>query len=474
MTETSKTKERVKLIASAVAVLLGVWIGVQPPPEGLTVTTMYGIGIAVWGVLWWVTGIIPDYITGLLMCTLWAAFGSVTFPQAFTSFSRPVWWLVIVAFAIGSMAQKVGLLNRIALYVLKVFPSSYKGQIWGILSAGFIISPLIPSVNGKAALSAPIGLAISDTLGMERKSKGCCGILAACLTGFYQSSSCFLSGTSNNYLLLGIIGGYAAGAGDVSWLAWLGRAAVFAAVLFFGMGLFITTAFKPEGDVRLPAGYSDECLKKLGPMSRDERITLTVMLLILLMWMTEPLHKINAGIVGVTGICLLGALGVMTRKDFLSGIDWPSVMFIGTLLNMASVVGVLKIDKYLGDVLKPVLSVLVTNPYMLVAALILVVTVLKFGIVSLATSTVIVIFAFMPAAIAINVDPWIVAFIVWASCQIFVLPYMNSAYLCAHYATKGEMADHAIMSKQSVFFTALCIVGAFASIPFWQMLGLIN
>lgn len=473
MTAQSNKSVRIRQIASGLGVLLGIWIGLQPPPEGLTTTTMYAIGIAVWGISWWVTGIIPDYCTGLMMCALWALFKCVPFAQSFSAFARPVWWLVVVAFALGSIAGKVGLLNRIALCVLSIFPPSYRGQIWGILSAGFIISPLIPSVNGKAALAAPIGLAISDTLGLERKSKGCCGILGACLTGFYQSSSLFLSGSSANYMLLGIIGAAVAGSGDVSWLGWAGRAAVFTAILFIGMGIFLTTFFKPEKDVRLPAGYAKEQLAKLGPMSRDERVTLTIMLLTLIMWMSEPLHHLNSGEVGVLALCMLTATGVMTRQDFLSGIDWPSVMFIGTLLCMAAVISTLKIDTFLGDTLKPVFSTFVTNPYTLALALILAVSVLKLGIVSLTTSTVIILFSFMPATTALGIDPWVAAFLIWAGSQVFYLPYMNSAYLCAHYSTKGEMADHALMGKQSLAYTVLCLIAAVASIPYWQTLKLI-
>jgi DASS family divalent anion:Na+ symporter len=453
---------------------LGVWIALLPPPEGLTATTMYAIGICIWCVLWWITRIVPEYITGLLMCSFLVVCKSVTFPQAFVSYARPVWWLVVVAFAIGAVAQRVGLLNRISLFVLKLFPPSFKGQVWGIMSAGFVISPLIPSLNGKAALSAPIALAISDNLGLKRKSKGCCGILAATLTGFYQTCSLYLSGTSNNYLLLGVIASYAAASGEVSWLAWLARASIFGLMLFFGMGFFINFIYKPDADVRLPAGYAKEQLEKLGPMSRDERVTLIIMLCILLMWMTEPFHKINSGLVGVIGIGVLGSAGAMTRKDFIQGIDWPSVVWIGTLLNMAAVVSTLKIDKFLGNVLMPVLGPILTNPFALIIGLVVVTAALKFGIVSLATASIIVIFSFTPAAMAINVDPWIVAFVAWTSAQIFVLPYMNSAYLCAHYATNGEMADHALMGKQSIFFIVICLVSLLASIPLWKILGLIT
>ena len=91
---------------------------------------------------------------------------------------------MVGAFGLGSIAGKTGLLRRISLWVLSLFPPTFNGQVLGLLASGTVIGPLVPSMNAKAALSSPISLAISDSLGVERKSPAASGLLGACYGGF--------------------------------------------------------------------------------------------------------------------------------------------------------------------------------------------------------------------------------------------------------------------------------------------------
>jgi len=465
------TTVRIKQVFAGLGVILALATAFQTPPEGVPQTTMYAVGISIWAVFWWATGVIPEYATGLIMCTLFASVKAVPFKVAYAAFAGPVFWLTVTAFVLGAMAGKVGLLKRMALWVLKIFPPTFNGQVWGLIVSGLVISPLVPSTNGKAALSSPLGLTISDTLGLKRGGKAASGLFLACMTGFYLTSTLFLSGTGSNYMFLGLIGG---ASGNVSWIAWFVRAIVFTIILMLGLGTYICLFCKPDKPVSLPPSYIKEQLEAIGPMSRDERWTLGIMLVTLLLWMTESLHGVKSGEVGVLAICALMVTKVMTRQDFNNRVAWPAVIFIGTLLNMAGVVQALKLDKLLGSALAPVLSAVASNPYTMVLAIIVSLFILKFAIVSVLTSAVISFFIFSAVAPSLGVDPWIVAFVAWTSSHIYIFPYQNSAYLCGHYAAGSEMVDHSEGRKHSFVFVMLCVLAGMASVPFWHMLGLIK
>ena len=80
-----------------------------PPPEGLTAEAMHALGITIWAVGWWVTEIIPQYATGLLMCVLWSIVKAVPFSRAFANFSSSSWWIMVGAFGLGrSEERRVG------------------------------------------------------------------------------------------------------------------------------------------------------------------------------------------------------------------------------------------------------------------------------------------------------------------------------------------------------------------------------
>lgn len=462
---------RIRQVASVLSIILGIWVSQMPPPPGLDVKAMHALGITVWAVGWWITEIIPEYVTGLLMCVFWAAVKCVPFKTAFSSFSTSGWWIMVGAFGLGAIAGKTGLLKRISLWVLKLFPATFAGQVWGLIGSGSVISPLIPSMNAKATLSTPIALSISDELGITRKSAGACGLFGACYVGFIIMGHMFMSGSFSHYVLVGML---PEGYNKVTWLEWLLWSLPWGIVVMLGMGFFIIFAYKPKEKVALPKGYSEEQLAKLGPMTKNERICLWVLIGTLLLWMTESLHKISAGEVAVTSMCVLLMLKVMDRNDFKNGVDWPSVVFVGSILNMASVIQALKVDKWLGAELKPMLLSVAGEPALLITTMVLAACVVKLIIVSLTSASAIFVLILPPVMINFGINPWIACMVTFAGSNIWYLNYMNSIYLCAHFGTKGEMANHNSMVKLCAAYTAICIAGFIVSIPYWRMLGLIK
>ena len=94
---------RLKQIVAVLAVVLGIAIALMTPPNGLNRQAMIALGIVVWAVFWWITQIIPEYVTALMMCTLWAGTKCVGFKVAFDSFSSAGWWIMVGAFGLGSI-----------------------------------------------------------------------------------------------------------------------------------------------------------------------------------------------------------------------------------------------------------------------------------------------------------------------------------------------------------------------------------
>lgn len=461
----------IRSIASVLSIAAGACVFLLPPPEGLTVHAMRALGITIWAVGWWVTEIIPQYATGLLMCVMWSVVKAVPFAKAFANFSSSSWWIMVGAFGLGAVAGKTGLLKRISFWVLKLLPPTFAGQVLGLMGAGTVIGPLIPSMNAKGALSSPIAMGISDALGLARKSKGACGLFGASFVGFILMGHIFMSGTFTHYLLVGMLPKAYQG---ITWIDWLLWTLPWGIVVFVGMALALLILYKPEVSSRLPKNYGAELLAKLGPMSRDEKITMVVLLLTLAMWTTEGLHGITAGQVAVIAMCALIGFKVMTRDDFKNGIEWPAVIFVGSILNMATVIQTLKVDVYLGKVLEPVIASVIGNPYLLLLVLPFAVFAVRFIVVNLTSAAVLFALVLIPLMVAMGTHPWIVCFTAFASTNIWFLSYMNSIYLCAHYGTRGELADHGPMVKLSFVYAAVCILGFMVSVPYWKMINLIK
>jgi divalent anion:Na+ symporter, DASS family len=471
MAGTTKSAKVMKSIVALASIVLGVWIAMLPPPEGLTPQAMHALGIVVWSVGWWVAQIVPEYVTGLLMCALWVAVKVVPFDKAFYNFSTSGWWIMVGAFGLGAVAGRTGLLKRISLYVISLFPPTFTGQVLGLMGSGAIISPLVPSMNAKAALATPIALAISDSLGIERKTAGAAGLFGACYTGFVLMGHMFLSGSFSHYVLIATMPKEYQ---NVSWMDWLYRALPWGVVTFVGMAVAILVLFRPKVPVALPKGFGRQQLQSIGPMTRDEKIVLTVLCGALLLWMTESLHGINSGVVAVCAICALLGIGTMTRNDFKNGIEWPAVMFVGSILNMATVISTLKVDKFLAATLKPVLASVLSQPALFVCCLAVGIYLIRFIITSMTSGAVIYCLILAPILPSFGIDPWIVIFISFVAAGLWLLPYTNTIYLCGVVGTKGEMTTHKDMVKLCLAYSVILIIGSLASLPYWHLIGLIK
>lgn len=468
--EKSRTRRFINSIGGFAGTLAGIAIAFHNPPQGLTVAAMRAEGILVWAVSFWVFDILPDYVTALLMCTFWAVMKTVPFQTAFSNFSDSNWWIMVGAFGLGVAATKSGLLRRSALFLLNLFPATFKGQTLGLIGAGTVLSPFVPSASARAAIASPLALAISDVMKYDRKSPGASGMFGAMWVGFCVTGSpMFLSGTFINFATVGQF----PKAYHVTWMSWFVYALPWAIVVFLGLTLAIWFLYQPSQATPLPQQAVSGELDRLGSMSRDEKVTFAVMSLTLAMWITESLHKIPSGDVAILALCVLLVSNVLNREDFRHGIEWPAVIYIGCLINMGTVCHALKIDLWLGRGLGPVVSNFVLRPYLFVVALSIAVYLIRFVIVSITSTAVIFTIVLSPLAIAHGMHPWVIAFVSVACANIWFLFYLNAWFVLAFYGTGGDMVEHRKLVKLSFAYAAIAIIGFLVSVPYWRWLGLI-
>jgi len=472
MTETKSSRQAIQRVAGGLlGIIIGVIIARNSPPNGLTVQAMSGMGIFACAVVWWIADVLPDYVTGILMCTAWVFFEVVPFPKAFAAFSGDTVWLLVGALGIGLAVTKSGLLNRTSLFLMSKFPPNFKGQTLALLFAGNIIAPLIPSTTAKVAIVAPFAQAISDHLGFSRKSRGAGGLFAAMYMGFGATGPVFLSASFIGYTLKGSLPlAYQA---QITWMNWFAAACVYGIILFIGSYFAIQFLYQPDEESQMERGYIRTELAKLGPIKRNEKIVMGVLVISLLMWMTEKTHGIAAALVALVALCVLLAFEIFDRTDFKSGIGWDSVIFIGSIIGLATVLPALQIDKWIATMLGSTITPLLSNVYLFVIAGAIMTYLLRFVIVSM--TAIVSIFTVLLAPFALNagVNPWVTGFIVFASAQVFNIAYQNSGYLAGFYATGGEMVNHRQMAKMSIAYMIISCIGLLACVPIWRIMHLI-
>ena len=460
-----------KLPPAILGIIVAVWISLSTPPAGLTVEAMKALGIMAWAVVYWMWDILPEYVVSLLMCASWVIFKVVKFNVAFATFSSDSWWILVGAMGIGAAATKSGLLKRISLVLLDIFPATFRGQVLAMLGAGMLISPLIPSVTAKSAIVAPLGLAVSDAMGFQRKSQGAGGLFAAMGTGFISTAPMYISGSFIGYMIIGLLP--QSMRETFTWTYWLQCGITWGIFMLAVMAFAILVLYKPKEDVAMPAGFVASELKKLGTISAKEKITLITLVSTLLLWMTEKIHGIPASMAALTALCVLLAAQVFDREDFRKLIVWDAVFNLGAIIGLGSVIPALKIDKWIGQVLGPILTPFVANIAIFAVCLSITVYLVRFILVSQTSTVAVMIIVFLPLAIQHNINPWIVAFIIYCASNVWNTFYQSPAWLAGYYATGGEMVTHRQMIKLSVSYMIVSVLGILISIPVWRFMGLL-
>lgn len=463
-----------RLIGAIAGIIIAVIIANLAIPQSLTVKAMWGMAIFVCAIVWWMAEVFPDYVTALLMLLAWAGFKVVPFGTAFAGFSNATVWLLIGAFGMAVGVSKSGLLSRISLYLMGLFPLTFKGQTLALMATGTLIMPLMPSGSAKIAVVAPFSTAVSDNMGYAHKSRGAGGIFAS----MYLSLGCihplFLSGSFLCYAVVGLLPKDIQP--QITWTTWFINALPWGLTVLVLGYLSILLMYKPEEEKTLSPEMIKQQRAALGPVTTREKFVAVVLAATLLLWMTERIHGINSAIVSVGAMCLMAGFDIIDRQSFKGGVAWDAIVFIGCIFGISGVFEVLKINSWVGKVMAPYVAPLLEgNIFVFLAALCIVIYLVRFVIASqLAVFTIFTIFL-TPFAIKAGINPWVMGFASFVAINVWIFMYQNAQYLVAFFGSAGgEMVSHNQNVKLCVAYMIISIIGLWVSVPVWQLTGMIR
>ena len=436
------------------------------------------------------TGALADWVVVLgassLMILTDAVFRKVgimtepvfTMPGLFGAFSGSTVWLVIMVFALSAGIGKSGLLNRIAIAILSVFPPTYTGAVVAMMCTGTVLSPLIPSVNAKVNILIPFATSTTEEMGIKPRSKGALGLFTACYLPAYLGGNAFLTGSVYVSVICGFITSYAAALGvegaSFNFVSWLVAASVWFVVLLAGTFLFCAVLCRPAEKVEFSKTFFKDRLKEMGAMRRDEKIAAAVLVIALLLWSTSSFHGMDTAMIGWAAICVMCATGLLAPSDFNTKIPWSLVVFIGSLMGMANYMSTLGWSDAIAGVLGPILAPLVASPWIFVPFICIFTYLLRFLIIEQNTALVVVMAIFGGLMHAAGMNLYVIIFTEFMSSMCWTVPYMNPFAMATLGVAGGKYVTFPEMRRASILYLAINLVGCTASIPLWYALGFLH
>ncbi len=515
-------KRRIKLGCAAAAALAAAVLIATCPIPGLSYQATAVLGILIMAIVWWITGVLPEFVTAVVMAVLFVVVAGISVGATFSTFASSTWWLLLSAFTLGVGMKTSGLMRRIALAIVRKFPRTFRCQVIAQLVTGTVLGPLIPSLAVKGAMLAPLAMSIGDELGYERQGKRATGLFAAMLVGIRTVAPTIVSASVTGYALMATLPAdvqeqFNMASWFVAALPWL--VVVLALNYFLIMGMYgrgekagssseivgapgnaqslnqsslrCGTRFvgaaecadsrRDEAEssaVESSRGVTNEGDSKpipdgLGPLSAVEKRMLAIILMTVVSWATEPFHHISAMAVGLAALVFMFVLKVIDVPAFKSGVNWTSLLFIGIALGLGSVFAEAGLNDWVMRTCGPAFQALAGNPYLLVLGIGVITVVLRFLIVSEVAYLNLLMAFLVPMAASVGVNPWVLGFSAYALVIAWFAKYQSPIYLAAFYAVDGKMAKHSELAKYCGVYLATCLAGLVVCVPYWQWMGLL-
>ncbi|MBP1991483.1 SLC13 family permease [Paenibacillus eucommiae] len=441
-----------------------------PPIAGLSRHGMDFTGIALAAVILWIVNIIPDYVVALGMVMLWVMGGLVQPEVALSGFASTTWLFMIFIMAFSAVITRSGILYRFSLNALRRFPPNYRGQLWGIMVGGVIMNPMIPSSSAKVSLGVPIAQTLAEAMGFAERSRGAAGLgLAAML--FYGFMAPFvMTGSYTNIMAYGFV----SAEHPVSWLQWFLYALpgffIFIAVFM----LMLLRMRTPSSEVKVISGeVLDEQLRLLGPMSKEEIISLTTVIGCIILMILQPLHGIDSTWVMLLGFSVLVISRVLNTETIRTGIDWTFLLFLGVAFSFAAVARELGIVEAMSSFLGEHMTLFISSPTLFLLAVILLSFLVTF-VVRDDPAVILLVTALLPLGSQAGIHPWILVFIILLSTDPFIFSYQSPTYLTAYYSSEGKAFSHRQGQKVAFLYVLAVLLVGVACVPYWKWLGLIQ
>jgi DASS family divalent anion:Na+ symporter len=449
--------------------------GLASPPGGLSPQGWRALVVLLAAVPLLALDALPEGIVALALAAAWVLAGVADPRLALGGFATSGWALVVAVLLVGSAMASSGLLYRLALWSVTRTRGGFVGQVLALMVAGVLLGPANPNATGRVVLVAPAVGDLVEALGYAAQTPGAVGLAMAALMGFGQMVSPFLTSSTTAVVVYAVLP--AATQQDVTFIEWVVRAAPYNLLLLVGCAAAIVWLYRPRGTVTPATGAARRAeavaLQRalLGPMSRAEKIVLVLTVLLLIGFLTQPVHHIDPAWIAVLATVALAAAGTLTAAE-LRSINWSFALFYGMLASMADVLARHGVDQWLGGLVTTLVGGLAGTPVLFVAVLTLLCYAISFILRWQAAAPLLTI-ALVPAAAAAHIDPWIVGLVALVACNGFFLPFQSTTYLALYHGTNGRLFTHAQARPMAVVYGVVTLAALCASIPVWRAMGLL-
>ena len=341
------------------------------------------LGLMVWMAAWWLTEAVDIAVTALLPIVTFPLLGIAPLEKVLPPYAADVIFLFMGGFIIGLAIERCGLDRRIAFFTLR-----WVGAQPGAIVGGFMVVTAFLSMwvsnTACAAMMVPIAMSVIDLVLRTRTGAGlqefggipqdrvaerkfATGLLLCIAYAASIGGVATLIGSPPNAIAARYI--RQTFGKEISFFDWLLVGGAFTLVFLPIAWLLVTRVlFRADlGEIDGGRRYFDDEYRKLGSLTRGEKIVLAVFSVTASLWISSPLLK-GIAVVGMkplaglsdAGIAMLAAMalflipadrGGSRAMDWATAVKlpWGVLILFGGGLTLATAIEANGVSRFIGN-----------------------------------------------------------------------------------------------------------------------------
>lgn len=269
-------------------------------------TAAKGIGAGLWMIYWWVTRPVDITVTALLPVVINALFDIVPMENVISQYSSSSIILIFGSCLLTAPWSEIGLDKRISLKALSLIGPSMRSQITVWLLAAVVLSNMMPNVV-VVAIFTPIAVSMLAAAGYEdiRKCEAATPILCAIAWGSQVGGAGTPLGGAMNITAISFIEEFTGK--EFMYVDWLTRMLPYTVIATAAVLVAMLVRPMKTSSLSGTKEYFEKCYAELGPMKKDEKISLALFVAAMLGSFVRPLYAdLMPGLVPAYLFLLLG------------------------------------------------------------------------------------------------------------------------------------------------------------------------
>lgn len=403
----------------------------------------------------WVVGYPNKIIASVFLLIMFIIFGNTPASRVLHFPLSPTFILIIFSFIFSQGIINSNLASKLFLPFINRYARNINQFLITMLVTVIIMVFTIPQSHSRIILLSIVYLEYFNSIDLQKETRD---VLMFSLFAFNIIVHVFFK-RGDIVLNNGIL---AVANVQMSELEWMKNLLVPGfAMTVLGMLLF-KLAFRKE----LKLFQAGELSHEKIDLNRDDRINLSLIILIILLWATESIHNISPTLVLVAGTIAMYIRGIISFEDAKS-VNIELLFFLTAAFSIGNVMSESGIaDKIFGN-LTGLLGSEFNYTYILVIVLSSMILRVFLG------SSVTTMSVAIPTFISLSegmVEPEVIMFLVFTSILTFyLLPFHNSLLAVG----EGSFYTNEIVFRFGLYTILLTLVSIFCFfIPWWKLIGL--